>query len=97
MFWKLFGKLTKHPIIANGGYDSKTDEEELEKGIAKIISYGNLFLANADLPKRFEFNAELNQADRATMLGGREKGYTDYPFLDTNLYPLILWTIILKK
>jgi len=78
-----FGKLIKHTIIANGGYDGKTGEEELEKGIASIISYGNLFLANPDLPKRFELNAELNQSDRATMFGGGEKGYTDYSFLDT--------------
>ena len=76
-----FGKLTKHTVIANGGFDNKTGKAELEKGIAKIISYGTLFLANPDLPKRFELNAELNQADRATMFGGDEKGYTDYPFL----------------
>jgi N-ethylmaleimide reductase len=46
-----------------------------------MISYGALFLANPDLPKRFEVNAELNEADRATMYGGGEKGYTDYPTL----------------
>lgn len=76
-----FGKLTRHTVIANGGFDNETGKAELEKGIAKIISYGTLFLANPDLPKRFELNAELNQADRATMFGGGEKGYTDYPFL----------------
>lgn len=78
-----FGKLTKHTIIANGGYNRTTGEEELEKGTAKIISYGTLFLANPDLPKRFELNAALNEVDKATMYGGAEKGYTDYPFLDT--------------
>jgi len=77
-----FGKLTHHTIIANGGYNAETGEQELEKGIAKIISYGTLFLANPDLPKRFELHAALNDADRATMYGGTEKGYTDYPFLD---------------
>jgi N-ethylmaleimide reductase len=76
-----FGKLTRHTVIANGGFDSEKGEAELEKDIAAIISYGTLFLANPDLPKRFELNAELNQADRATMFGGGEKGYTDYPFL----------------
>lgn len=76
-----FGKLTHHPVIANGGLGRETGEEELGKGIASIISYGTLFLANPDLPKRFELNAELNQADRSTMYGGTEKGYTDYPFL----------------
>ena len=62
--------------IANSG------EKELERGIAKMISYGTLFLANPDLPKRFELNATLNEPDRATMYGGGAKGYTDYPFLE---------------
>jgi N-ethylmaleimide reductase len=77
-----FGKLTHHSIIANCGYTKETGEAELEKGIAKLISYGTLFLANPDLPKRFELNAELNQPDNATMYGGRDKGYIDYPFLN---------------
>lgn len=77
-----FGKLTQHTIIANCGYSKETGEAELEKGIAKLISYGALFLANPDLPKRFELNAELNQPDRATMYGGKDQGYIDYPFLE---------------
>ena len=77
-----FGKLSKHPVIANCGYTRETGEAEIEKGIAQLISYGSLFLANPDLPKRFELNAELNQPDRATMYGGQDKGYIDYPFLN---------------
>ncbi|MFM2157244.1 MAG: 12-oxophytodienoate reductase [Bacteroidota bacterium] len=76
-----FGKLSKHPVIANCGYTRETGEAEIEKGIANLISYGSLFLANPDLPKRFELNSELNQPDRATMYGGQDKGYIDYPFL----------------
>ena len=76
-----FGRLSKHPVIANCGYTRETGEAELQKGIAKLISYGTLFLANPDLPKRIEINAELNQADRATMYGGKDQGYIDYPFL----------------
>lgn len=76
-----FGNLSKHPIIANCGYTRETGEAELQKGIAQMISYGVLFLANPDLPKRFELNAPLNQVDQATMYGGNEKGYIDYPFL----------------
>lgn len=78
----VFGKLTKHLVMANGGYTRETGEQELEKGIAQLISYGALFLANPDLPKRFEVNAELNHPDRATMYGGGEKGYTNYPTLN---------------
>jgi N-ethylmaleimide reductase len=77
-----FGKLTQHTVIANCGYTKETGEVELEKGIAKLISFGALFLANPDLPKRFEINAELNQPDRATMYGGKDQGYIDYAFLE---------------
>lgn len=77
-----FGKISKHPIIANCGYNRETGEAELEKGIAQLISYGTLFLANPDLPKRFELNTELNEPDRATMYGGKDQGYIDYPFLE---------------
>lgn len=76
-----FGPLSKHPVIANTGYTKETGEAELAKGIARMISYGALYLANPDLPKRFELNAALNEPDRATFFGGGEKGYTDYPFL----------------
>jgi N-ethylmaleimide reductase len=77
-----FGKLSQHSVIANCGYNRESGEAELQKGIAKLISYGTLFLSNPDLPKRFELNAELNQPDRATMYGGQDKGYIDYPFLE---------------
>lgn len=77
-----FGTITTHPVIANCGYTRETGEAELQKGIAKMISYGTLFLANPDLPRRFEINAPLNQPDRATMYGGGDHGYIDYPFLD---------------
>lgn len=77
-----FGKLTHHTVIANCGYTKASGEAELEKGIAKLIAYGSLFLANPDLPKRFELDAALNEPDRATMYGGQDKGYIDYPFLN---------------
>ncbi len=77
-----FGKLSQHTVIANCGYTKETGEAELEKGVAKLISYGTLFLANPDLPKRFELEAALNQPDRTTMYGGKDVGYIDYPFLD---------------
>ncbi len=79
---ELFGRLSSNTIIANTAYIKETAEAELEKGVAKLISFGSAFLANPDLPKRFELNAVLNQPDRATMFGGAEKGYTDYPFLN---------------
>ena len=76
-----FGSVSKHLVIANAGFNKESGEAELKRGIAKMVSYGSLFLANPDLPRRFELNAELNVPDGATMYGGGEMGYTDYPFL----------------
>jgi N-ethylmaleimide reductase len=77
-----FSPATKHMIMANGGYTRESGEAELVKGSASVISYGSLFIANPDLPKRFEVNASLNEPDRATMYGGQDQGYIDYPTLD---------------
>jgi len=40
-----------------------------------------LFIANPDLPRRFELNAPLNTPDSSTFYGKGAHGYTDYPFL----------------
>ena len=81
---EFFGKMIKQTVVANTGYDQSSAEAELEKGIAKLISFGTLFLANPDLPQRFATGAELNQPDRATMFGGAAAGYIDYPFLSSH-------------
>jgi N-ethylmaleimide reductase len=79
---ELFGKMIKQTVIANAGYDKTSGEAELDKGIAKLISFGTLFLANPDLPKRFKKDAAFNEPDRTTMFGGDAQGYIDYPYLD---------------
>ena len=79
--FELFGKLSTHTLMANTAYTGEGAEAELERGLAQLISFGVPYLANPDLPKRFELGAELNQADRATMFGGGDKGYIDYPLL----------------
>jgi len=76
-----FGSISRHPIIANCGYTRDSGEAEINRGLASMISYGSLFLANPDLPRRFELNSQLNAPDRATMYGGNDSGYIDYPFL----------------
>jgi N-ethylmaleimide reductase len=78
---KSFRHLSKHSVIANGGYQMEKAESTLLAGEADAISFGSLFLANPDLPKRFELNAPLNTPDKSTFYGGTEKGYIDYPAL----------------
>jgi N-ethylmaleimide reductase len=70
-------------VMANGGYTQETGNAAIATGIADLISFGVLFLANPDLPERFRRNAPLNEPDRSTFYGGGEKGYTDYPVLDS--------------
>jgi N-ethylmaleimide reductase len=53
----------------------------ISEGRTDAVSFASLFLANPDLPKRFELNADFNAPDRTTFYGGNEKGYTDYPRL----------------
>jgi len=68
-------------LILNGGYDSTSGNEAIEKGDADLISFGVSFLANPDLPERFRKNTQLNPPDIATFYAGEEKGYIDYPKL----------------
>jgi N-ethylmaleimide reductase len=79
----VFRPLYKGTIITNGGYDKEKANAVLASGDAELVSFGRLFIANPDLPKRFELNAALNPpADPKTFYGGGEAGYTDYPFLE---------------
>ncbi|MFC5290315.1 alkene reductase [Actinokineospora guangxiensis] len=50
-------------------------------GIADIVSYGSLFLANPDLPARLAASGPFNTPDPSTFYGGDHRGYTDYPSL----------------
>jgi N-ethylmaleimide reductase len=68
--------------VANGGYDGVSGEQALENGHADAIAYGRAFLANPDLPRRLAHGAPLNEPDQATLYGGSEHGYTDYPEWD---------------
>lgn len=69
-------------LIANGGYDLASGNEILSRGEADLVSFGVLFLANPDLPARFQQGGkQLNPPDRPTFYGGDQKGYTDYPAL----------------
>lgn len=73
--------LWKGLYVVNGGYDRLTGEEALRSGRADAVSYGRAFLANPDLPRRFQLGASLNEPDPTTFYGGDAAGYTSYPTL----------------
>jgi N-ethylmaleimide reductase len=68
-------------LILNGGYDAKKGNDAIRRIEADLISYGVPFLANPDLPERFNRNAPLNLPDPKTYYADEEKGYIDYPVL----------------
>ena len=74
-------KLFKQTLMVNGGYNAELGKQAIERGEADLVCYGTLFLANPDLPERFQKNAPLNAPDPSTFYGGGEKGYLDYPKL----------------
>lgn len=71
-------------LVLNPATDGPTGPDALtlvEDGTADLIAFGQLFLANPDLPARLRAGGPFNQADPATFYGGDAKGYTDYPAL----------------
>jgi N-ethylmaleimide reductase len=78
---EIFRKAFRRVLITAGGYTAETAEKAIGSHLADAVAFGRLFIANPDLPKRFEQNVPLNHYDRSTFYGGTEKGYTDYPAL----------------
>jgi N-ethylmaleimide reductase len=68
-------------MILNDGYDKDRAEAALRDGLGDLVSFGRLFIANPDLPKRFALGSSLNEPDPTSFYGGTEVGYTSYPVL----------------
>jgi 2,4-dienoyl-CoA reductase-like NADH-dependent reductase (Old Yellow Enzyme family) len=73
-------------VIANDGFGEVTTREKaqaiLDEDLADAVAVGRLFLANPDLPTRWQTGAALNEPNPDTFYGGGAEGYTDYPSLD---------------
>jgi len=74
-----FRKLWRGALMGNKGYDLARANAALRDGLADLISFAALFLANPDLPARFRRGGPFNPPDRKTFYGGAAAGYTDYP------------------
>lgn len=76
-------KAFKGTFLVNGGFDRESGNQAIAENRADLVAYGRLFLANPDLPRRFELNAPLNKYNRETFyIPEPVIGYTDYPFLE---------------
>ncbi|KAG7033426.1 12-oxophytodienoate reductase 1 [Cucurbita argyrosperma subsp. argyrosperma] len=76
-------KAFRGTFIAAGGFDKEDGNRAIAENGADLIAYGRWFLANPDLPRRFQIDAPLNNYKRETFYASDPVvGYTDYPFLE---------------
>ena len=75
-----FRKAYNGTLIIAGGFDKHRAESYLLEGKADLIAFGRPYIANPDLAERMKNDWPLNDVHRATIYGGAEEGYTDYPF-----------------
>lgn len=68
-------------LLNRAGADTETRVQDVEKGLADVVTVGRVALANPDWVARIKLNAPLNEADTSTFYGGDAHGYTDYPTL----------------
>jgi 2,4-dienoyl-CoA reductase-like NADH-dependent reductase (Old Yellow Enzyme family) len=67
--------------IANEKMNRESAEQVVASGEADAVAFGQLFIANPDLPKRLKLNAPLNAPQPATFYHPGAEGYVDYPAL----------------
>jgi N-ethylmaleimide reductase len=78
---KFFRPLYPRTMIVAGGYTLERANAVLQAGLADLVAFGQLFLANPDLVDRFKSSGPLNKPDPSTFYGGGAEGYIDYPTL----------------
>jgi N-ethylmaleimide reductase len=78
---RFFRRLWRGALIGNKGYDLARASAAIQSGVADLVSFAVLFLANPDLPERFRRGGPFNMPERKTFYGGAAGGYTDYPVL----------------
>lgn len=78
---KRYRPVYKGNLIINGGFTQESGNKVIEEGDADMVAYGVPFIANPDLPERFEQNAALQQPDKDKFYTPGAEGYIDYPSL----------------
>jgi N-ethylmaleimide reductase len=68
-------------LVSNMGYSAEEAALAIAAGQIDAVAFGSSFLANPDLPTRFQQQAPLNSPNPATFYSPGPVGYTDYPAL----------------
>jgi len=74
--------LNPHPTPESFPAKPEYGAAALRDGLADAVAFGELWLANPDLPARIKAGGPYNKADQDTFYGGDDRGYTDYPTLE---------------
>jgi N-ethylmaleimide reductase len=67
------------PLILNSDFDFERAQATLKDGEADAVSFGRLFIANPDLPRRFKKGLPLSTFDHAELYTNGPGGYSTYP------------------
>ena len=68
-------------LVVRYGRTREQIAADIDAGFADIAPVGRMALANPDVVERLRAQAPMNDLDPATIYGGGESGYTDYPVL----------------
>lgn len=65
-------------LIVAGGYSPDKANALLQRGLVDAVAFGRPFIANPDLPRRFQEGLPLADFDGNALFGGAEEGYSSY-------------------
>ncbi len=68
-------------LVANDGISPRQGADLVASGATDAVSFGRLFIANPDLPRRILTHAALNPLQSHSIYYATSEGYTDYPAL----------------
>jgi len=78
---KRYREIYRGNFMINGGFDRNSANQAIEAGVADLISFGELWIANPDLVTRFHRDGPYNEVRKELYYGQSEQGYIDYPTL----------------
>ncbi len=76
---RTFRPAFKNSIMGNNMFTKEDAEALISEGMVDLVSYGKPFIANPDLPVRFQFKLRLAEFNPKTVYFGGKEGYIDYP------------------
>jgi N-ethylmaleimide reductase len=81
--FKHFRPRYRGTIIANVGMTRERGNQLIDDGLVDLVAFAEMFIANPDLPQRFDAVAPIIRSDRALHYTPGPHGYTDYPRYET--------------